>query len=368
MNMNITTDSKYGFYNYIKTDSDPKVSDTKNLHLELVQLEKDLLKRGNCLCSKPDIEFYNLFIQYQVNKIWEMIDTLKEFGFPTEAISKEVESSKKDLNDAADKYLSKCDFYYKMKSDDDFLEASVSKKNQNTHLNFASFQMPVETSESSSTRLKQGLISKMNSSKSEKSEEQHKISKETIASSVQMLPEGCSLALDLTPVVGTAKGVAQLVTGKDMITGTELSRLGEGVGVVLSFIPFGRLLSKAKRALTVADFGGKGIKTISGEMQIYKGVAKVFVQELKTEPKQIGNFLQIVGNLKRAAKEEGAQFLEIEAYYINKKLANVFEKMVTERYGGKVIKSNKFELPHGLNEDNCRDIFIEHKILQMPVE
>lgn len=56
--------------------------------------------------------------------------------------------------------------------------------------------------------------------------------------------EGASLVLDFIPIVGTVKAVAETVEGRDLLTGEKQNRWLLAGGVVLSFIPFGKLLEK----------------------------------------------------------------------------------------------------------------------------
>ncbi|WP_244878761.1 polymorphic toxin-type HINT domain-containing protein, partial [Saccharibacillus kuerlensis] len=58
---------------------------------------------------------------------------------------------------------------------------------------------------------------------------------------------GLSFAADSLPFVGTFKGIQEVFTGVDMITGQQLSvtdRVANGVGTVASVIPFGKHIGK----------------------------------------------------------------------------------------------------------------------------
>ncbi|WP_188669558.1 RHS repeat-associated core domain-containing protein [Saccharibacillus kuerlensis] len=58
---------------------------------------------------------------------------------------------------------------------------------------------------------------------------------------------GLSFAVDSLPFVGTFKGIQEVFTGVDMITGQQLSvtdRVANGVGTVASVIPFGKHIGK----------------------------------------------------------------------------------------------------------------------------
>uniref|UniRef100_UPI0010F966D2 pre-toxin TG domain-containing protein n=1 Tax=Chitinivorax sp. B TaxID=2502235 RepID=UPI0010F966D2 len=61
-----------------------------------------------------------------------------------------------------------------------------------------------------------------------------------------------SLGLDLVPVLGSAKSAAQVVTGKDLLTGEPVNRWVEAGGIVLGVLPGGRLLTKGTTLAKVA--------------------------------------------------------------------------------------------------------------------
>jgi hypothetical protein len=67
------------------------------------------------------------------------------------------------------------------------------------------------------------------------------------------------MALDAVPFVGTVKGIQEVLTGTDLITGQQLSvadRVAEGAGTLLSFLPDGKLLGTfaAKEAIDVGEW------------------------------------------------------------------------------------------------------------------
>ncbi|MFD1886780.1 RHS repeat-associated core domain-containing protein [Paenibacillus wenxiniae] len=69
-----------------------------------------------------------------------------------------------------------------------------------------------------------------------------------------LMRTGFSMALDAIPFVGTVKGIQEVLTGTDLITGQQLSvadRVAEGAGTLLSFLPDGKLLGTfaAKEAI-----------------------------------------------------------------------------------------------------------------------
>lgn len=76
--------------------------------------------------------------------------------------------------------------------------------------------------------------------------------------------EALSLALDLIPFVGSVKSVAEVLTGKDPVTGEETSRLMAAAGI----IPGAKVLTKGGKAAKVAKkamkASGKPGKVVSG--------------------------------------------------------------------------------------------------------
>ena len=59
-----------------------------------------------------------------------------------------------------------------------------------------------------------------------------------------------STAADNTPVVGSAKSLAQAVTGADLMTGEPVSRLGAVAGIALGVIPGGKLIAKGMKKVS----------------------------------------------------------------------------------------------------------------------
>ncbi|MEJ8307395.1 RHS repeat-associated core domain-containing protein [Saccharibacillus sacchari] len=58
---------------------------------------------------------------------------------------------------------------------------------------------------------------------------------------------GLSFGVDALPFVGTLKGIQEVFTGVDLITGQQLSvtdRVANGVGTVASMIPFGKIVEE----------------------------------------------------------------------------------------------------------------------------
>ncbi len=65
--------------------------------------------------------------------------------------------------------------------------------------------------------------------------------------------QGASLGLDVLPIVGAAKSAGQVITGTDLITGEEVHRGWESVGILLGIVPGGKLLIKGEKAADIAE-------------------------------------------------------------------------------------------------------------------
>ncbi|WP_322906643.1 RHS repeat-associated core domain-containing protein [Paenibacillus campi] len=106
---------------------------------------------------------------------------------------------------------------------------------------------------------------------------------------------GFSMALDAIPFVGTVKGIQEVLTGVDLITGQQLSvadRVAEGAGVLLSVLPEGKLWGTlaAKEA-------------IDGGAWVWKQVGKEAVEETVDAAKKQGYRLK--ANLQLFAEKTG---------------------------------------------------------------
>ena len=84
-----------------------------------------------------------------------------------------------------------------------------------------------------------------------------------------MFETGLSLGLDVLPVVGSLKSLAQVFTGTDLVTGEKVDRWSEGLGVLLGAIPAGKLLLKSEK---VVDFGQSVAKN-ADNVTVYRGVS-----------------------------------------------------------------------------------------------
>ena len=117
--------------------------------------------------------------------------------------------------------------------------------------------------------------------------------------------QGLSLGLDVAPVVGGVKGVAQVFTGEDLITGEKLSRWEEAGYAVLGF--FGaKGLAKAG---DIADFGEASLKVLR-QSDSLGGFAKgISIDEITAINKQFSSGATLTGDvstvLANAANRDG---------------------------------------------------------------
>ena len=65
--------------------------------------------------------------------------------------------------------------------------------------------------------------------------------------------ECIGLLLDILPISGSIKSVGDLAKGKDVVTGEHINRWLAAGGIILGFIPFGKLVVKGKRGVEVAE-------------------------------------------------------------------------------------------------------------------
>ena len=68
-----------------------------------------------------------------------------------------------------------------------------------------------------------------------------------------LVKQALSLVLDFVPFVGSGKSALEVFSGKDPITGEHINRWLAAGGIVLGFIPFGKLLTKGKPVAGVID-------------------------------------------------------------------------------------------------------------------
>ncbi|PPC75475.1 hypothetical protein C4K68_20390 [Pokkaliibacter plantistimulans] len=96
-----------------------------------------------------------------------------------------------------------------------------------------------------------------------------------------LLASGGSLLLDMIPGLGTLKAVGQAITGTDWVTGESVDRSGELIGAAMSIIPFGRVLSKGKKALDIAEEAARKLKNAEDWLKAGDKVATRAAQFMK---------------------------------------------------------------------------------------
>ncbi|WP_322925072.1 polymorphic toxin type 30 domain-containing protein [Paenibacillus campi] len=135
------------------------------------------------------------------------------------------------------------------------------------------------------------------------------------------------MALDAIPFVGTVKGIQEVLTGVDWITGQQLSvadRVAEGAGVLLSVLPEGKLWGTlaAKEA-------------IDGGAWVWKQVGKEAVEETVDAAKKQGTRLKLnlqlfAGDSNKIGVGQVGNFTNIEGASIDDILSRI-PQMATRR-------------------------------------
>ncbi len=159
---------------------------------------------------------------------------------------------------------------------------------------------------------------------------------------------GASVAADMLPVVGTAKGIYEVVTGRDPLTGQELSttdRVISGAATAVSILPFGRLIGKGvgKGVATVAGwFGRHGDEAAEAAQGAVKQVDNLVAPEVSTRPHRqlVDDFKTNPQDWERTAAQVGPSDaratkgeVNVETQWGNK---NTRETLSTHEVGGPV--------------------------------
>ncbi|MCF6344889.1 MAG: polymorphic toxin type 46 domain-containing protein, partial [Thiomicrorhabdus sp.] len=80
--------------------------------------------------------------------------------------------------------------------------------------------------------------------------------------------DAASLALDAMPVVGVLKGIAQVIVGKDLITGETLNRGAEALATVAGIVPGGKVAAKVGMKVAGGKNAGKIPETQFGKLRL----------------------------------------------------------------------------------------------------
>ncbi|WP_077867543.1 pre-toxin TG domain-containing protein, partial [Clostridium saccharobutylicum] len=122
-------------------------------------------------------------------------------------------------------------------------------------------------------------------------------------------PTALSCALDMIPFVGNVKSGIELLTGKDLITGEQVSRGALLVGMVAG--PLGKVCKVGKLASKVGSklmkVGSKALKAGSKVGKIASKAAKVASKSEKEVSKMLTGLKRVT---KRVAKKEGKNVIE----------------------------------------------------------
>uniref|UniRef100_UPI002016AFD1 pre-toxin TG domain-containing protein n=1 Tax=Chitinivorax sp. B TaxID=2502235 RepID=UPI002016AFD1 len=153
-----------------------------------------------------------------------------------------------------------------------------------------------------------------------------------------------SLGLDLVPVLGSAKSAAQVVTGKDLLTGEPVNRWVEAGGMVLGMVPGGKLLTKGTTLAKVARGAEKGAVK-GGTGASYDKLYGQGIYVLRDED----NVVRYIGRgdaPDRLLKHEvtpGKDHLAGEIIWRNnltKAQAKGLEQALIDHYGGNVLRNS----------------------------
>ncbi len=126
------------------------------------------------------------------------------------------------------------------------------------------------------------------------------------ADGADWLKQGGSFVADAIPFVGTAKGLQEVFTGVDLITGEQLSvtdRVAAGGGTLLSWLPGGKVAGK---------WAVKG--TVEGGTWLVGKLGKVKVNEVQAVEKQ-GLRLKLDLQLFAKKKDEGSGLFVPDEYW-----------------------------------------------------
>lgn len=160
------------------------------------------------------------------------------------------------------------------------------------------------------------------------------------ADSDEMLKTVGSFLADAVPILGTVKGVQEVFTGTDYVTGQELSvgdRVATGVGTLISFVPGGKVVGKTATKGAI-DGGNWLVEKLIKEKSSYAKPSELFIagsgsimgQQIK--PKNIYRELR-----KTSIGKETIDIIQKNNVEVNLSYTEPFEDIYGEAFGNTAI-------------------------------
>jgi len=133
-----------------------------------------------------------------------------------------------------------------------------------------------------------------------------------------------SLGIDFIPGVATARGIIELITGVDMITGIPVNRFVTGMTVIASLVNAGGLVKAIAK-------GAKPAKAVTNV--VTKGNNKVYINR---GPDGKIDYVGVTNNIKRRKKEQLNHDRDIDEIMggLTRREAKAVEQVLIERFGG----------------------------------
>ena len=155
-----------------------------------------------------------------------------------------------------------------------------------------------------------------------------------------MLKTVGSFLADAVPILGTVKGVQEVFTGTDYVTGQELSvgdRVATGVGTLISFVPGGKVVGKTATKGAI-DGGNWLVEKLIKEKSSYAKPSELFIagsgsimgQQIK--PKNIYRELR-----KTSIGKETIDIIQKNNVEVNLSYTEPFEDIYGEAFGNTAI-------------------------------
>jgi len=169
------------------------------------------------------------------------------------------------------------------------------------------------------------------------------------------LDDGTSLALDVLPIVGSAKSAIQLMSGKDLVTGEKVNRWLEAVGIVVGLAPGGKAALKAAAGGATALKKGDKIEGSTKAVNTGKKADDTVVGVGgKNTEKEIGNQKYTIDEQGRTVKAEGV----IDGSHKGRK-----KKYVPEPAGGRDVGDHRGHMiPEG-GVDDVKSVNIKPNVV-----